>query len=157
MTMLGLDIIGADSSGIEMLVKSVNTAAYAANLMARDGGIANVGDSDPAFTLQPGAHVTAAGPPAKNKTGVAYISVTAPGKDGLFWIRASSLSEVVPGSASSPVAASGPSWLTLPAWVGGPERWKVGVIGAVGTVALALVIWGFSGPKPHWRRHGHAQ
>ena len=159
--MRGLDIIGATmigADGVDMMVKSVNTAAYAANLMSNDGGIQHVGESDPAFTLQPGAKVTAAGPPTKNAKGVSYISTTVPGKDGLFWIRESSLSEIVEGSAS-PTVASTPFWsrLTLPAWDGGPPRWQVGLGILGGTAGVVALVWGFSGPgrSRHSYKYGH--
>ena len=156
--MRGLDVIGATGAptGIPMRVTAVDTGVYAANLMSRDGGIATAGDADPDFTLQPPAKVTAAGPPAKNAHGVAYISVTVPGHDGLFWIRQSSLAE---GSGSTTAAASsapsGPSWFTLPAWAGGPPRWQVLLGVLAGVAGLGLVAWGFSGPKPHWHRRAH--
>lgn len=146
--MRGLDIIGAShrigDSGVEMRVKSVNTAAYAANLMSSDGGIQHVGDDDPAFTLQPGAKVTAAGPPTKNARGVSYISTTVPGKDGLFWIRESSLSEIIEGSLAT---VASPSWFSLPAWANGPPRWQVGLGALAGAAGIGLLIWGFSGTK----------
>lgn len=86
-----MDLLGAAVEGSPMRVTSKDAAVYAGNLMAADAGASTLGDDDPAFKLQPGVAVTSAGAPVKNAHGVQYTPVTVPGRDGLFFIRSTSV------------------------------------------------------------------
>lgn len=122
------DLVGAALvEGSPVRVTAKNAAVYAANVMARDAGASTLGDDDPAFLLQPGATLTAAGPPVTNAHGVAYAPVTVPGRDGPFFIRVSSIGLVTSTMAPVAAVAAAPA---QPWWV-----WLLIAIGGVGVAA----------------------
>ncbi|MES2179841.1 MAG: hypothetical protein V4550_18415 [Gemmatimonadota bacterium] len=125
--------------GVEMptlRVKSVNTAVFAASMMAADNSAGNVGDEDPAFTLQPGANVWPQGKSVPNTKGVQYTPVTVNGHDGLYFIRTSSLAPL----ASIAKVNATVGWWFQPAWSGAPvKRWQAAA-GAGAAITLSSLL-----------------
>jgi hypothetical protein len=113
-------------------VKSKDAAVYAANVMAADMGAKSIGDSDPAFTLQPGAEVTRLGPSVGNAHNVLYVPVSVPGHEGPFFIRSSSVEEysLLPMTVTTEPKAPGK----------GIPWWQYALLAAGG---LAVVVGGY--------------
>jgi len=108
-----MELLGAAAEGSPMRVTSKDAAVYAGNLMAADAGASALGDDDPAFKLQPGVAVTTAGAPVKNAHGVQYTPITVPGRDGLFFIRSTSVGPaggVVVSTTTHTEKAATPLW-----------------------------------------------
>jgi hypothetical protein len=130
----GLDVLGATAlaSGTQARVTSKNAAVYAANVMAPDAGAKTIGDSDPDFVLQPGAQVTTSGASVKNAHGVEYTPVTVPGRDGPFFIRASS---IAPAGGVTVTTETHVEKAATPWW-----QWALLGVGALGVVVGAYKV-----------------
>lgn len=148
----GQHVIGADVLPVVRRVQSVNTAVYAANMMASDSDPARtVGEDDPVTLLQIGDEVSVIGPQAKNSHGVAYTPVNVTGREGVYWVRSSSLgtaaTRTVGRLKSMPVEAAATGW----PW------WKYALAIGGGAVVAGGAVWLIGrSSKASQRGHGHA-
>lgn len=133
----GLDVLaGVDvSSPTPMHVQAGNVPIYPINMMAGDAPPADLGE--PVAMLQMGDLVEAVGPSVKNPNGAPFTPVQVRGRDGVFWVRSTSVAEnaplrVVPsasgGKPQRQVKTEAPF-----AW------WKVAALAALGLGAVGVV------------------
>ena len=100
----GMDILGTDDepASVPMHVSAVNVPVYPVNMMAADRPGSDLGD--PATMLQMGDLVDAIGPSVKNPTGAPYTPVKVRGRDGVFWVRSTSVAPNAVPSQGGPQA-----------------------------------------------------
>lgn len=141
----GADLLGASPG--RMIVKSADAGVWS--------GHPDEVSSEVAFTLQPGDEVDAVGSPKKTGSGVEYVPVSVPGREGSYWMRGTS---IAPKPAPSPPAQATaqrpvikmrvpitqrrpPSFDFAPAPGGGLKWWHVaGAIALAGGLGLAVKL-----------------
>lgn len=131
----GASVLGGEFVA-PMHVRSVNVPVY---LKVSDAPTSDLGE--PVATLQMGDLVDAVGPSVKNPKGAPFTPVTVRGREGVYWVRSTSVEENAP---LQPVAAKSLTTTTTtgksPKMRKGMPWWGWGLVG-LGVVAAGGTYW----------------
>lgn len=136
------DVVGADDGVVVKAIRRVarhNTEAYRANMMGSELRPGALADGEPDFLLQIGDDVGIVGSSAQATNGISYTPVTVAGKEGVFWVRTTSLGSYADYAKAPSMTGPVPP---LKAAAGGTPWWVWAMVGtgALGAVAFTIML-----------------